>query len=196
MGPTAGFRSAVGLSASRPDRPVAIPLMTRVAPRVRNRYNRMDRANDAKEIPGHRARLGLGPILDPNPPCATGLGLPHRERYQARSTVERAFGRLQDELGGRPARGRGHTKVTDHLMFGGLALPVDQRLRLLPGTRPFWGPGHPLQVPVEPEPGTGACGPQGLGPKSATASPPWGGWPLFPKRDREKALIPHIIRDH
>ena len=111
----------------------------------------MDRADDAKEIQAHRERRDPGPILDPNPrrsgkaersrepkaPRAAGLGRPHRERYQERSTVERAFGRLQDELGGRPVRGRGHSKVTCHRMFGGLALPVDQRRRLWPGTRPL-----------------------------------------------------------
>ena len=134
----------------------------------------MDRADDAKPIQAHRERRGPGPILDPNPRCpgkaersrepkaprTAGLGLPHRERYQERSTVERAFRRLKDEFGGRPMWGRGHTKVTGHRMFGGLALPVDQRRRLWHGTRPFGGPGYPLRVPVEP--GTGACGPPEL----------------------------------
>ncbi len=131
-------------SASLHDRQAAIPLMTKTAQRVRNRYDRMDRACDAQEIHAHSERLGPGPIIDPNPrrhgkaersreqqtPRAAGLGLPHRERYQEHLTVERAFGRLKDELGGRPVRVRGHTKVTGHLMFGGLALPVDQLLRL------------------------------------------------------------------
>ena len=51
--------------------------------------------------------------------------LPYRER----STVERVNGRLKDEFGGRHVRGRGHAKVLCHLMFGVLALTVDQLMR-------------------------------------------------------------------
>ena len=52
-------------------------------------------------------------------------------RYRERSTVERVNGRLKDEFGGRHVRVRGHAKVLCHLMFGLLALTVDQLLRLL-----------------------------------------------------------------
>ena len=51
--------------------------------------------------------------------CATGSGL------------ERVNGRLKDEFGARQVRVRGHSKVLCHLMFGVLALTVDQLLRLV-----------------------------------------------------------------
>ena len=52
-------------------------------------------------------------------------------RYRKRSTVERVNGRLKDEFGARHLRVRGHAKVLCHLMFGILALTVDQLLRML-----------------------------------------------------------------
>jgi IS5 family transposase len=64
-------------------------------------------------------------------------GKPRREltpaeaqRYKERTLVERANGRLKDEFGGRTIRVRGAVKVMAHLMFGVLALTVDQLLRL------------------------------------------------------------------
>ena len=45
--------------------------------------------------------------------------------------VERANSRLKDEFGGRTVRVRGAAKVMAHLMFGVLALAVDQWLRIL-----------------------------------------------------------------
>ena len=104
----------------------------------------MDSAYDAKEIQAHSEQLGHVPIMDTNPRNAKAertrerkaqrvarLVLPHRARYRERSTVERAFGRLKDEFGGRHVRVRGHPKVTCHLMFGVLALTADQLLRLV-----------------------------------------------------------------
>ena len=52
-------------------------------------------------------------------------------RYRERTTVERVNGRLKDEFGARHIRVRGHGKVFCHLMFGVLALTVDQLLRML-----------------------------------------------------------------
>ena len=43
---------------------------------------------------------------------------------------ERVNARLKDEFGGRTLRVRGASKVMAHLMFGILALTVDQLLRL------------------------------------------------------------------
>ena len=51
-------------------------------------------------------------------------------RYREQSTVERVFGRLKDEYGGRHVRVRGHAKVAFHLLFGMLALTADQLLRI------------------------------------------------------------------
>ena len=44
--------------------------------------------------------------------------------------MERAFGRPNDEFGGRHVRVRGHGEGACHLMFGMLALTVDQLLRM------------------------------------------------------------------
>jgi hypothetical protein len=54
-------------------------------------------------------------------------------RYRQRTTAERVNARLKDEFGGRFVRVRGHLKVMCHLMFGILALTVDQLMRLVPG---------------------------------------------------------------
>ena len=62
---------------------------------------------------------------------AAGHLYPETLRYRERSTVERVNGRLKDEFGARHVRVRGHSKVLCHLMFGVLALTVDQLLRLL-----------------------------------------------------------------
>ena len=62
---------------------------------------------------------------------AAGHLYPETLRYRERSTVERVNGRLKDEFGARHVRVRGHSKVLCHLMFGVLALTVDQILRLL-----------------------------------------------------------------
>jgi Transposase DDE domain len=48
-----------------------------------------------------------------------------------RSAAERVNARLKDEFGGRHVRVRGHAKVLCHLMFGVLALTVDQLMRLI-----------------------------------------------------------------
>ena len=52
-------------------------------------------------------------------------------RYRERSTVERVNSRLKDEFGARQVRVRGHAKVLCHLLFGIVALTVDQLLRLV-----------------------------------------------------------------
>jgi hypothetical protein len=44
--------------------------------------------------------------------------------------VERVYNRLKDEFGARIIRMRGASKIMAHLMFGILALTVDQLLKL------------------------------------------------------------------
>ena len=56
--------------------------------------------------------------------------MPESVRYRIRSGVERSNARLKDEFGARHVRVRGHAKVFCHLMFGVLALTVDQLMRL------------------------------------------------------------------
>ena len=60
-----------------------------------------------------------------------GYKLAEDVRYNERSAVERVNARLKDEFGGRVVRVRGHAKVMCHLMFGIVALTVDQIMRLL-----------------------------------------------------------------
>ena len=91
-------------------------------------------------------KLGHVPIIDLNPrrrpqvkadrkrealaQRRIGLVSPEARRYRERSTVERVNGRLKDEFGGRYVRVRGPGKVWCHLMFGILALTVEQLMRL------------------------------------------------------------------
>ena len=139
--------SGILTSASVNDCQVAIPLATMTAARVTNLYDLMDAAYDAAEIRAHSESLGHVPIIDVNPRnspalkrklkqeakarCTLGQMYAKDVRYRERSTVERVNGRLKDEFGARQVRVRGHSKVLCHLMFGILALTVDQLLRFV-----------------------------------------------------------------
>ena len=139
--------SCILTSASAHDSQVAIPLATMTAARVNNLYDLMDAAYDAAEIRAHSESLGHVPIIDVNPrrdadrkrelkreaqARRTAGHVDAKEvRYRERSTVERVNGRLKDEFGARQVRVRGHSKVLCHLMFGVLALTVDQLLRFV-----------------------------------------------------------------
>ena len=139
--------SCILTSASVNDCQVAIPLATMTAARVTNLYDLMDAAYDAAEIRAHSESLGHVPIIDVNPRNSPALkrdlqqeakarrtlgqGYAKEVRYRERSTVERVNGRLKDEFGARQVRVRGHRKVLCHLMFGILALTVDQLLRFV-----------------------------------------------------------------
>ena len=133
-------------SASLHDSQAAIPLAQLTAGRVDNLYDLMDSAYDAAEIRACSEQLGHVALIDPNPrrdaekkaelkrealaQRSIGQLTPQARRYHERSTVERVNGRLKDEFGGRHVRVRGHAKVLCHLMFGVVALLVDQLMRL------------------------------------------------------------------
>lgn len=124
--------SCVLTAANLHDSQVAIPLATMTAQRITNLYDLMDSAYDCKSIDGYSQGLGHVPIIDR---LERGKGLVPMEpataaRYDERTTVERVNGRLKDEFGGRYVRVRGCLKVMAHLMFGIIALTVDQLLRL------------------------------------------------------------------
>jgi hypothetical protein len=137
--------SAVLTSASVHDSQVAIPLATMSTQRVTYCYELMDAAYDAHHITEQSRHLGHVPIVDPKAPGgpksqakAIPMGKRKREltwaeqdRYKERTMVERVNGRLKDEFGGRNVRVRGAAKVMAHLMFGVLALTVDQLLKLV-----------------------------------------------------------------
>jgi len=140
--------SCVLTSASLHDSQVAIPLAKMTAARVTNLYDLMDSAYDAAAIKNYSTSLGHVPIIDINPRANAafkdelsqeakrlrniGFKMPKTVRYNHRSSAERVNGRLKDEFGGRNIRVRGNAKVFCHLMFGVLALTVDQLLRFVP----------------------------------------------------------------
>jgi hypothetical protein len=138
--------SAMLTSASVHDSQVAIPLMTQSSARVDYLYELMDSAYDAEDLHTHSRRLNHVPIIAPHPRRGTKkpsqlpkafpvkptpeLTWAQQERFKERTMVERVNARIKDEFGGRHLRVRGAAKVMAHLMFGVLALTVDQWLRL------------------------------------------------------------------
>lgn len=141
--------SGILTSASLNDSQAAIPLATMTAQRVTNLYDLMDASYHVPEIADACRGLGRVPIIPEQPRrdkakkeamaaeakarSAIGFEAPEEARYRQRTTAERVNARLKDEFGGRFVRVRGHAKVTCHLMFGILALTVDQLMRLVPG---------------------------------------------------------------
>jgi hypothetical protein len=139
--------SAVLTSASLHDSQVAIPLATMTACRVTNLYDLMDSAYDAPEIEAKSRALGHVPIIDRHPRSVpggkeaiaaeararrkAGYALAEDLRYNERSAAERVNGRIKDDFGARHVRVRGHAKVFCHLMFGILALTINQLMRLV-----------------------------------------------------------------
>jgi hypothetical protein len=134
-------------SASVHDSQAAIPLATLTARRVTSLYDLMDAAYDAPEIRAYSEKLGHVAIIDTNPRRRVevkaerkrealaqrliGQVSPEARRYRERTNVERVNGRLKEEFGGRHVRVRGPGKVMCHLMFGILALTVEQLMRLM-----------------------------------------------------------------
>jgi Transposase DDE domain/Transposase domain (DUF772) len=148
--------SALLSGASVHDSQAAIPLMTMSTQRVTYLYDLMDSAYDAAAIRAHSLQLGHRPITD-HPKRRYKVGerkVPLRknsrswkkvidmevraeemtwaeqDRFAERTMVERVFSRLKDEFGARLIRVRGAKKIMAHLMFGVLALTVDQLLKL------------------------------------------------------------------
>jgi hypothetical protein len=124
--------SAVLTAASLHDSQVAMPLSKITSERVTNLYDVMDAAYDSELLRQTSRELGHVALIERN---KRGEGLvpmlPHEaQRFKERTTVERVNSRLKDEFGGRYVRVRGHSKVMAHLMFGLLALTVNQILRL------------------------------------------------------------------
>jgi hypothetical protein len=136
--------AAILTSASVHDSQVAIPLMSITTSRVGYLYDLMDSAYDAKAILEHSRQAGRVPIVTPHPRRGTKRKSPltkifpekptpelspaAKERMKERTMVERVYSRLKDEFGGNLIRVRGASKVMAHLMFGIVALTVDQWL--------------------------------------------------------------------
>ena len=138
--------SCVLTSASVHDSQVAILLAEMTNERVTSLYDLMDAAYDSPIIKQHSKKLGHVPIIDINPrkkdqkeelkteaKARNNANYKTSEsiRYNHRSSIERVNGRLKDEFGGRMVRVRGHLKVMSHLMFGIIALTIDQLMRFI-----------------------------------------------------------------
>jgi len=125
--------SAILTSASLHDSQVAIPLAMMTSKRVVNFYDLMDSAYDAELIKEHSRGLGHVPIVDHNPRGGEKIKMDPAKsiRYNTRTSVERANGRLKEEFGACMVRVKGAAKVFAHLMFGVLALAADQLLKLV-----------------------------------------------------------------
>jgi hypothetical protein len=126
--------SCVLTSASLHDSQAAIPLAELTAQRVTSLYDLMDRGYESHLIRQHSQLLGHVPLIDTQTRGGqTPTMAPHEAvRFRERTTVERVYSRLKLEFGGQHVRVRGWAKVMTHLMFGILALSVDQILRLTP----------------------------------------------------------------
>lgn len=124
--------SAVLTSASVHDSQVAIPLMKLTSGKIAYCYDLMDAAYDAVQIWEQSKELDHVPIIDRNPRGKEGIPMaPHEAvRYNERTSVERSYGQVKDELGGRCVQVRGPDKVMMHLIFGIVALFADQLLKI------------------------------------------------------------------
>jgi len=134
--------TAVLTAASVHDSQVAIPMMHLTSQRVDYLYDLADSAYDAEAIRSVSRQLGHQPIIAfktrPKPvtqlPCRIKpqpeLTPAQQLRYRERTSIERVFARLKNEFGATFVRVRGPSKVMAHLMFGVLALTIDQILRL------------------------------------------------------------------
>lgn len=124
--------------ASVHDSQVAIPLMQMSAGRVRWKCDVMDSAYDAKAIRTHSQKLGHEALIKPVKRKHKSKDRPNefteeqKQRFKKRTIVEQLNGRLKDEFGGRLIYVKGATKIMAHLMFGVVALTVDELLRHVP----------------------------------------------------------------
>lgn len=125
--------AAILTSASTHDSQVAIPLMQMTHERLDTMYDLMDAAYDAQGIHDFSRFLGHVPIIDPNK--RTGEAIPldpaKKQRYNQRSSAERANSALKDNYGACFVRVLGAAKVMAHLMFGVIALTAAQVFRLI-----------------------------------------------------------------
>jgi hypothetical protein len=120
-------------SASLHDSQIAIPMARQTAERVTALYEVMDSAYAAPEIEQVCRELNHVPIIDLHPSHkkkGKTFDPATARRYQERTAVERAYGRLKDDFGARFVRVRGHAKVHLHLMLGVITLFADQLLKL------------------------------------------------------------------
>jgi len=128
--------SCVLPGASVHDSQVASPLMEISKDRVQWECAVMDSAYDAAAIRKKARKLKhevlIKPVDRPQAKLPAKWTEEQQQRFKIRTIVEQQNGRLKDEFGGRIICVRGAAKVMAHLMFGVLALTVDQILRTVP----------------------------------------------------------------
>ena len=92
----------------------------------------MAAAYDAPIIKKSVEEKGKVAIIDSNPRRGEKVQFSsfEGERFKARSAAERTNARIKDDFGGRYVRVKGHSKVMCHLMFGVIALTVEQLVRV------------------------------------------------------------------
>jgi len=120
--------------ASVHDSQVALPLMEMSRKHVHWKCDVMDSAYDAKAIRQRCTQLGHQALIKPvkrwkQRHALHAFTLEQQEQFKVRTIVEQLNGRLKDEFGGRIIYVRGGLKIGAHLMFGVVALTVDQLLR-------------------------------------------------------------------
>ena len=104
------------------------------AERIRWRCELMDSAYDAQLIREQISKRGHEALIQPNPAHArskreNAFSEDDKQRFKKRTIVEQLNARLKDEFGGRLIYVRGAVKLMAHLMFGVVAITVDQLLR-------------------------------------------------------------------
>lgn len=100
----------------------------------------MDAAYDSIVIREESIKAGHVPLIDFNRRITNNIRyfMPHeKEHYKERSVSERMNALLNDEFDGRMIYVRGHEKIMAHLMFGVIALTVDQLIRLIQSAKEF-----------------------------------------------------------
>jgi hypothetical protein len=126
--------SCILTGASLHDSQVAIPLMQMSGERAHWRCELMDSAYDAELIRKSSKKRDHEALIRPNPSHKrsareNAFSEEDKQRFKKRTIVEQLNARLKDEFGGRLIYVRGAVKIMAHLMFGIVALTVDQLLR-------------------------------------------------------------------
>jgi Transposase DDE domain/Transposase domain (DUF772) len=126
--------SCILTSASTHDSQVAIPLELKTQQRVVSLYTLMDAAYNSKLIEDFVASIGKVAIIDPKAKCNgdyVPLDPAKKQRYKARTVVERFNSDVKDNYGANHVRVRGGAKVFSHLMFGTLAVAAMRIIELV-----------------------------------------------------------------
>lgn len=124
--------SCIVSSASLNDSQVAIPLEHMTSSRVTSLYSLMDKGYDSELIRGFIRSMNKVPLIQPKVNSkAPPFDPAETHRFKIRTTVERAYSDIKDNLGGRQVRVRSASKVKTHLMFGVLALVAFKTLEHL-----------------------------------------------------------------